>query len=434
MKQRPVLIILITIVIIIFVIYEANLIWRLDRISSNPNPAIRHFATAWRSLKRTIDLPFAALGLLVPNSYPTYSLTIDPQDYQLLLRQLPNYPTENYLSERFKDTAPAYFTAEEFSTEADVRFRGVSPQHWTNYKKSWHIEFPPDKLFNGQHDLRLIIPEDRKWTAEFLNQYRAEKLGLISPEMQFVWLFVNGERMGLYTEIEGWETELLERTGRPSMGEIFSPRDIPMKGADYLRASALPFWESRFDPEAVHTNKKFLELLSLISSADNTTFYRDLPQLFDLEKFYRWELVNLLAASTHQSNIENMNFYWNLETQKFEPISFDVSLEPLFLPLDTRRSPNRLTARILQNPEWKKGFEEVVHSYVAGATNLQVDLQRFDAFSNDLRWQVFKDNKKAPTNFEFLRENRENRNVIENNFMHVQKVLREGEKIEYVFP
>ncbi|RJQ31661.1 hypothetical protein C4572_01995, partial [Candidatus Parcubacteria bacterium] len=75
--------------------------------------------------------------------------------------------------------------------KASIKPRGDCSNHWGYKKKSWRIKFEEENLF-GEKQIDLIIPSDREFVAEYLNNYRAKKFGLVVPEMKFVELKING--------------------------------------------------------------------------------------------------------------------------------------------------------------------------------------------------------------------------------------------------
>jgi len=159
----------------------ANLVYKLDRISSNPNQLVRHFAPTWRSIKKIADIPYVIIYSFRKSTLPGYSLSLTQTDQSNLLSNLPNYPEDAFLLDSNKVTVRASFSAGSYGTDnADVRYRGNSPSHWNALKKSWQIRLPNDNPLLEQTTLRFVLPEDRQYITEPLNAYRAKKLGVIA--------------------------------------------------------------------------------------------------------------------------------------------------------------------------------------------------------------------------------------------------------------
>lgn len=410
----------------------SRLIYRLDLLPENSNAFIRHFAPTWRSLKKIIDLPYVVRYVFHTTDLPKYELSINDPNLKVLISNLPNYPEEKYLTEEFKVTQGATFITHLFSaTNTDVRFRGGSSIHWDSFKKSWQIQLPRENLLGSKRNIRLVLPEDRGWIEESLNMYHAKKLGLLAPDFSYVRLFVNENDMGTYLLIEGWEEDFLETNNRP-LGPIFAEKDT-YTDTDLLLPENISFWEDRMVSGGVRTDTQTLEyFLKLLAYAPDELFGIYLPSILDMESFYKWNLVNLLAGTFHQVNIQNQNIYFNNATGKFEIIAFDIGPnEKLENGFDTGK--NRLINRALSNSKFRHEFEKVVSAYVADGKNLEDSLSYYDELVNTLKPEFLSDFNKLPTNLEALRDIRTSREVFEYNFYVIKDMIEKEEMLDIVF-
>ena len=142
---------------------------RLDIIWQNPNPLIRHFSPTWRSIKKLSDLRYLPQAFFHESTLPVYELILSRNDAEALIAELPELRGGTpFLTDEYKQFVKANFRTGSFQTQARVRYRGLLPNHWSALKKSWQINLPPEEPLNGRTDIRLIIPEDRQWTAQLL--------------------------------------------------------------------------------------------------------------------------------------------------------------------------------------------------------------------------------------------------------------------------
>ena len=406
-----------------------SLAYRLDRISSNPNGFVRHFAPTWRSLKKIVDFPYTAIYTFRPSSLPTFYLSISDQNQMRLLDNLPDYPEENFLSEDFKQTVRASLSHDTYETDdAKVRYRGNSPRHWNALKKSWQINLPSGNPLRERTTLRLILPEDRSWFGEPLNAYRAKKFGAMTPELSFARLFVNGKNMGVYLLTEGWEESFVERNNKV-FGPIFTNTGTSL---DIMKPENVSGWKGRFseDEMMLEETSQLAYFLKLLADAPDALFEEQLPVILDMEAFYTWMLVHTLAGSL-PSNVFNQNLFWNYATGKFEPIVFDVGLGNVGDSIIVK--DNRLADRILKNRTFRAEFEKVVRAYVSEDKNLADDLAFYDNLYKDMRPEILADTAKLPTNGEFIHDTEKNRKVVEENFIALQKMFEKDGTLAITF-
>ncbi|NQU77213.1 CotH kinase family protein, partial [Candidatus Falkowbacteria bacterium] len=146
-----------------------------------------------------------------------YELEIDPDNLRALEENIPDISQVSWEgSELKKQTVNGVLRYEGKEYKVSVRFRGDSPVHWAYPKKSWRVKIDKDEVFekgfiNGMREFNFIVGEDRSFISEQLNNYRASKLGLLTPPSEFVDLKINGKHQGAYYLSEQWGEEFLER-------------------------------------------------------------------------------------------------------------------------------------------------------------------------------------------------------------------------------
>jgi len=407
-------------------------IQRLDIISSNPNPLIRLFAPTWNSLKHIGDLPYIALYILRGSNLPLYEITLSAKDKTTLLENLPDYPRVGAMWEEYKKSVKGEFQTGDFYTDdADIRIRGVSSNHWNAVKKSWQINLPAEQPLGERTTIRLILPEDKGWVFHAMNATRARELGLISPDVTYVRLHINGTDMGIYHLVEGWEESMLEKNGR-GLAPLFSNINLDIRDVDLVRPDSLHIWENRFAkktyPEA---NDVLAYFVDLIANAPADIFEREFPHIVDMDMYYRWLVITALSGNFHQSNIANQNWYLNPATGKLEPILFDTALYAMEdnLPLDL----NRLVNRTMQVSAFRKAFSEMLQEYLADESHKDRALAQYDELSRMIRVDILQDTKKIQTTAAVLRHIEEERVIVEKNYDTLRRMLEETGTIAFVF-
>lgn len=405
---------------------------KLDIISSNPNPFIRQFAPAWNSLKRIGDLPYIVLYSMRGSQLPVYEITLSPKDKEALLSNLPDYPRVAAMWEEYKKTVKGEFRTGAYRTsDADIRIRGISPNHWAAAKKSWQINLPLDKPLEERATLRLILPEDKGWIFHAVNAERARELGLISPAVSYIRLHVNGVDMGVYQLVEGWEESMLEKNGR-GLAPLFSNLNLDIRDINLMRPDSLPIWENRFEtethPAAMHTLSYFLDL---VANAPDDVFEKELPFIVDMDIFNRWLVVTALSGNFHQGNIANQNWYFSPTTGKLEPILFDTALAPITQELSLEN--NRLVSRAMRIPAFRKKFSDMLKTYLADTSHKERALASYDALFNSIRTDILSDTKKIDTSAAVLRQIQKERSVVAENYDALRRMRDKTDTIAFTF-
>jgi len=404
---------------------------RFDAIASNPNSLIRHFSPTWRSFKKIVDIPYIMYGSLQPTHLPVYKIKLTKNDRFNLLNNLPNYPQQNKMTEDFRDTVKAEFSTDSYYTnDAKIRYRGVSPNHWNAIKKSWQVSVPPDALLHGREDFRFFIGEDKGWIKAFLWNHLGDKLHILTLEAEPVELIVNERPMGLYILMEGWEPGFLERNNRKP-GSLYSNINSNISNVDLFRTEYVRQWSDRsnelIDPEDVPHLKQFV---TVVANTPDSVFAQEIAPIVDLDQFYRWTLATLLSGNFNQGNSANLNFYFNADTRKFEPIFFDATLTPLSDPIDL--SNHRLASRVLSAPELRTEFENIARLYLTDA-NLEDDLRFYDEMTEKIRPALYQDTVKLPTTYASLKKIELDRTLYEQNFKIMQAMLKNEGTLRYKF-
>ena len=396
-------------------------------LSPQSSPAGRYLFHTWRSVKKFSNIIYPLSWPFAKSELPEYRIVISPDHWKTMEDNLPisDDLTYGYLSENNKSYVSAEFIDPKtgYQSPIKIRYRGVTYDNWQAEKKSLRIKFSKDDFFQGMSGLNLIIPDDRGYFLEPLNNYRAKKLGLFAPDFKFVHIYINNRDFGVYLSAEPWSSPLMARNNIIDTNNIFSNKDIP--GEVDNDKLAFSDWKSYIAKNEDGPFEELDVLKRLTNEATDEQFNRTISDLVDLNKVYRWQLINVLAGSAHQSYFSNFVLMFKKETGKFEPLPWDVAFEPLKDKIYDDNLP-LLIRRIFKNKKYSDEFATVLNSYLNDGKNLNDDLAYYNGLFEKTKSDFYKDNAKNSTNFNFIKDVNSGRELIINNFEKAKNLLADG--------
>jgi len=358
---------------------------------------------------------------------PQYRLVIKSENLRKLNDALPSSLSDDVisgqvlLSDDFKDTVPAEFYYDNKKYEVKVRYRGENANHWTRPKKSWQIKFDKDTPFNGLMTLKLIIPDDRGYFAEMLNNYRAQKLGLFFPQMEFAQFYVNNDYHGVYLAIEDFTNEFLETSQKPPDANIYVTDDQYINNQqDYSIFDNIDYWRKQAG-DSLFGYENFSELDFLLKRLQSPDFADTAADIIDMDSFYHWNITAILAGSSHQGDGGNVRLYFNNVKGKFEFIPWDVELKS-YLPAELN---NTVMAKILNSSKFYAERNQRLWNYVKDDNNLADDLRYYDDLYNKIKPAFYSDLKKFDNNLAFNRRVAEVRSQYKDIFNNIRDLFKQ---------
>lgn len=364
---------------------------------------------------------------------PEYKLEIKAEDWQKLDENLPSsisdaiFAGRILLTDEYKKTVPAKFIYEDKEYKIRVRYRGDNPNHWTRPKRSWQIRFNKENPFDGLRVIKLIIPDDRGYFAEYLDNYRAKKLGLFFPEAEYVKLNINGDDHGIYYQIEDWSKEFLEKNKQPADANLYITNDENIFSSSQQIESIfndIKFWDKQTN-DKIFSFDNYAELDFLINLLKQKDFYKVAPDIIDLDNFYRWQIISILAGSNHQGDTGNIRIYFNNSKGKFEFIPWDVGIKSY--PADAEAIYSLVSRKIFTNPMYLLERNKLLWEYVSNKDNLEDDLRFYDEIYKKLKPAFYADWKKHDSNFTFDQRVKSIRQQFENNFNNIEKLYKKDD-------
>lgn len=388
------------------------------------NPYVQKILPLYRSLR---EIYKTGINILyIPHmigrvEMPHYELRIDPKDIAKLNATLPRSVSyevltgREWLGNENKETVPAVFIYDGTEYAVQVRYRGDSANHWTRKKRSWQVKFNNDHLFRGIKTLKLILPGDRHYFVEDLNNYRAEKFGLAVPDTDYVRLKINGSDSGVYYQVEDWSRQMLEKDQFPADVNIYTTNDvtlIPVEGASGFENQW--YWDKQTE-DAIFPYSNFAEIDTLIQLIAEKR-YEELSRLVDLDNFYKWNVIAMLAGSTHQSDRGNVRLYFNTSKGKFQLIPWDVNVSSAVDPV-----AHKLSAALLRDPSRMRAQKKVLWEYVSDDAHLADDLNFYDEKYFAYRKSFYRDFVKHDSNRTFDARVASDRALFKENFEKIRR-------------
>jgi len=321
---------------------------------------------------------------LKPIDIEVVNLNIDNDDLRFLENNLPPKYHSGVLTDEYKKRVDAQLVVNNITYPVTARFRGALYNHWSREKKSWDIEFDK-KSPNGWEELVLILPEDRGFYVEALSQYRAQKLGLESVDWEYVWLKVNNKNHGIYFA----QTEQLGGTGAQ---DKFSDSDKLRQTSDLFESTQMWSIGGKQKDKAEKVLKKFVA--------------QEFSESLDEEKWLKWNVHNVLFASTHQDWRHNLRLLYDKKSNKFELVPTDLSTE-IGVVLNERKcnsldfDTSPLSVAIVTDQSLKLKRDQMLWEYVKDGRNLKDDIGFWDELRRQTRDEIYKDRLKYPSNYVF---------------------------------
>lgn len=357
---------------------------------------LRRFSQPVKNLIRLTDVFYRAPAPEKP--LPAYALEVDTEDLQEIESALPR-EAKGFLTDDAKVWVPGTFTTEGSVYKVKVRVRGLGHNHWRYAKKSWRVKFAKDDLFRGMREITLIIPEDREWTGEMLNVYRAAKFGLPHPPSRFITMTLNGSAPMLYFEAEHWGKPMLEKLALPGDSEIFKPDSPPGKYQEAYHAHYdSAYWRSYTDSltplESSEVIDAFISLLQDDAHLEEG-FRERVETLFDLDQLTAWYALSLLSGN-HHAHIGNVRLYHDPSTGKIIPFPWDISLAYPG-PLEPVKG-NEFWKQVFEIAEYKERTIDILRSYLDDKENTEDDLRFIASVRAQIESAAYRDPYKLPTN------------------------------------
>lgn len=207
-----------------------------------------------------------------------------------------------------------------------LRYRGSNAKHWRDYKKSMRIKISSEGKYASLTEFDLIVPSQDTFVGAYLAHQLANKMGLYGPNTRIVWVYINGEAMGLYLLQETIsEDTMLSYKRMP--GDIYAG-DIAEEDA-FTGGKSTVFDNAQYWEKIAHSSdypskhRAPLEaLLHFMQQAQKN--FSAVQKLVDYESFAKFYLFNYLVSSVNVDDQHNWRLYYDYNLARFYPIVWDA--------------------------------------------------------------------------------------------------------------
>ena len=314
---------------------------------------------------------------------------------------------ENVATDKPRTKIPATLEVDGKSYECTIRISQGGPRHWMGERKSIRLRFPNDQLFNGIRELNLNIPETRMVIIEAVAWEFAKKLGLVTPEYDFVKLFVNGKYEGLrllYEDVDGF---FLRRN--KLMGYIFT-EDRFWFPFQYESANDADYRKVKVINKKEPTLTELRNLCKILSYPSFEQFAVQIKKIADLDEIATWSAHALLCGSGHQ-NIHNIKLFYNTALQKFQFIPCDIAgfghwgawpnrPQPSWA-MDLDWASNNFVYRLNLLPEFVEKRNQILWKALNGDLSVEKQLAIVDQYYKKVRYHIYADEDRQASEEKF---------------------------------
>ncbi|KKQ53243.1 MAG: hypothetical protein US72_C0002G0033 [Microgenomates group bacterium GW2011_GWC1_38_12] len=402
-KRKKLILTIITISILVLVfLFPLAYHYRIVLIR---HPLVAQLVPLYRSLIKFPDLLFLPRYAFFDSQLETYKINISIKDIRRLDMALPVPFSGGELEDDNKVWVSADFKTDDYQDRVKIRYRGTIANHWNSYKKSFLVKFPKDHLFKGMRELNLVIPDDRLYFIEPLNNYRAKKLDLIVPDSSNVKVSINGVDHGVYLVFEHWTQEWLEKQPVSNNSLILGIGQsiVGTSTSSIFTPEGIVYWNSwNSDAPDLDAVKALNEI---ISKTDDETFKKLIPHLVSIDEILAFNVVSMLSGEFHgagdsPSGANNTMMVFDKLIGKFRPIPYNVAISDL--NNSYKEMPTSLERRILAIPEWKEDRDRLLKDYLNN--NKEDDLRFIESWISKYNNDFLADQSKLSNNLTYLKD------------------------------
>lgn len=234
------------------------------------------------------------------NYLPKVSLYLSESKMNYLLSNIPDS-----VKEWQRGKIIHYFDKNNFR-DIQIRLRGDNPGNWIREKQSFRIKLKKNEMHGRQRYYNYLPFEIRHLTSTRI----AFNSKVLAPKVKPIELLMNGEKKGLYLEIENFNENFLRRNKIMPVnfykGENYNqetkiglPKYLFTNSGLWSKEAYFNFYEK----ENKNDLKKFLE--TLISSKNDVKKFKILQSYLDENYIGRYLAYINLIQNHHQTRLHN---------------------------------------------------------------------------------------------------------------------------------
>jgi spore coat protein H len=235
-----------------------------------------------------------------------------------------NQNSEQYFPAQFRFVNS--ITDQTLSYQVGVRLRGNTSR--THEKKSYKIDFREYggasfytyKKFNLKPDVN-----DPSLMREPTTYLFYREMNVVAPRTHYTRLFINGEYMGLYINVESIDDEFMDLRFGHEEGFLYKASF----GADLsstAQATNTNLFESQMNDNIADSRTQLSTFISVLNNTPVEQLKTELEKVFEVDRFLRQYAVEALLGhwDAYAYNKNNYYLYYNGKSGKIDFIPFDT--------------------------------------------------------------------------------------------------------------
>ncbi len=252
------------------------------------------------------------------NSLPNFYLKIGQKSI-IGLESQRQIKKDNYgpIPDEMKMWYPAIIQVKDKEYKVKIKLKGNRYIHWYDSQKtSYKIDLRGSERIFEMEEFSLQKPITKNYTYEYLFHKLLGYAGLTNIKYSFINLYFNDQDLGVYAIEEAFSKDLLIRQNKKN-GPIFSLKDeLGEKFPNiFFELYSQDYWLEN-DPKLVEN------LFVILNNIRNKNFHTN--DYFDIDKWAKYFAIMDLTGSYHGSVLDSVKLYFNPNTEKFEPIGYDL--------------------------------------------------------------------------------------------------------------
>ena len=305
----------------------------------------------------------SAEELFAPDNFLEVKIQINPLLWDRLRYQYRDITKERKPGEAFKSNytyLPArVFINDEDLGEVGLRKKGLIGSSSTQ-RPSLKIKFNHSKKGRKYHGLERLTLNNNIQDPSLVKQYLSYKLfrkaGLPAPRCNFARVYVNGQYLGVYTNVESIRKQFLKRTFNDSNGDLYE-------------GMINDFREGMYETFEIKdgAGKKMKSIVRAVKalSKEGDDQLNELGQAIDIDQFINFWVLEIITGhwDGYNGNLNNFFVYSSSEDKRLRFIPWGTdgtwSMFNPFIGAKTARMTNAsslLARTIYLHPETRKTY------------------------------------------------------------------------------
>ncbi len=210
-----------------------------------------------------------------------------------------------------------------------VRHRGDNPANWMFDQKSWRIKTKKDEMFGRTRVIDYTTPQSIEYLREYSGAKIANNMGVLSPKIRLIELFINGTSKGIYLETEKLNESFLRRNKIMPVnlykGEQYNTEAMIGIDDDLFNNPGLWTKIANFNQMLDNDKSDLGDFLSLVRKAESSDIYLN-ELLRRTKKWIKFSAYQVLTQNYHNDFMHNMRIVMDPWSGLIYPISHDANI------------------------------------------------------------------------------------------------------------